>query len=435
VFLSCDEVKSIHYIGKNVKLRGWVYRLRKQKKNSFILLRDSQNGIIQTIFPTEIANRLTIESSIEVEGIVKADPRAPEGGYEIVGNKLEIYNIAQSDFPIGEYQSTEMLLDKRHLALRSRRMIAMARIRSLVLKFARQWFSENCLTEITPPILVKGAVEGGSTLFKVDYFDEVAFLSQSAQLYLEAMIFCLGPVWSITPSFRAEKSRTIRHLVEFTHLEAELPWVSLEDIMKLQERLIFYLVQNVINEGQQELSILGRNIQCLKAIEIPFDRLNYEEAVELLRSKECRVVGDDQKARAIEWGDDLNIESERELTKDAINPLFVIGYPIQIKPFYVKEDPLLKNRGLSLDMLAPQGFGEISTGGLREDDLSKIIERIKSEGLIPNDYEWYIDLRRYGSVPHGGFGIGIERLVRWITNIEDIKDTSLFPRTPSRLTP
>jgi asparaginyl-tRNA synthetase len=418
-----------------VKLRGWVYRLRKQKKNSFVLLRDSQNGIIQTIFPTEIANKLTIESSIEVEGVVKEDPRAPEGGYEIAGNKLKIFNIAQSDFPIGEYQSTEILLDKRHLALRSRRMIAMARIRSLVLKFARQWFSENCLTEVTPPILVKGAVEGGSTLFKLDYFDEVAFLSQSAQLYLEAMIFCLGPVWSIMPSFRAEKSRTVRHLVEFTHLEAEFPWVSLEEILKVQERLIFYVVQNVINEGRRELSILGRNIESLKAIEIPFDRLDYEKAIEVLRSKDCRVVGDDQKARAIEWGDDLNIESERELTKDAVNPLFIIGYPIEIKPFYVKEDPLVKNRGLSLDMLAPQGFGEISTGGLREDDLSKIIERIKSQGLIRKDYEWYIDLRRYGSVPHGGFGIGIERLVRWITNIEDIKDASLFPRTLSRLTP
>jgi asparaginyl-tRNA synthetase len=435
VSLSCNEVKSIHYIGKKVKLRGWVYRLRKQKKNSFVLLRDSQNGIIQTIFPTEIANRLTIESSIEVEGVVKEDPRAPEGGYEITGNKLKIFSIAQSDFPIGEYQSTEMLLDKRHLALRSRRMIAMARIRSLVLKSARQWLSENCLTEITPPILVKGAVEGGSTLFKVDYFDEVAFLSQSAQLYLEAMIFSLGPVWSITPSFRAEKSRTIRHLVEFTHLEAEFPWVSLEDILKVQERLIFYVVQNVINEGQQELSILGRNLESLKAIEIPFDRLNYEKAIELLRSKNCKVVADDQKPRAIEWGDDLNIESERELTKDAVNPLFVIGYPLEIKPFYVKEDPFVKNRGLSLDMLAPQGFGEISTGGLREDDLSKTIERINSQGLIRKDYEWYIDLRRYGSVPHGGFGIGIERLVRWITNVEDIKDASLFPRTLSRLTP
>ena len=433
--LSCNEVKSTHYIGKEVKLRGWVYRLRKQKKNSFVLVRDSQNGIIQTIFPTEIANRLTIESSIEVEGVVKEDPRAPEGGYEIAGNKLKIFNIAQSDFPIGEYQSTEILLDKRHLALRSRRMIAMARIRSLVLKFARQWFTENCLTEVTPPILVKGAVEGGSTLFKLDYFDEVAFLSQSAQLYLEAMIFCLGPVWSIMPSFRAEKSRTVRHLVEFTHLEAEFPWVSLEEILKVQERLIFYVVQSVINEGQQELSILGRNIESLKAIEIPFDRLDYEKAIEVLRSKDCRVVGDDQKARAIEWGDDLNIESERELTKDAANPLFVIGYPIEIKPFYVKEDPLAKNRGLSLDMLAPQGFGEISTGGLREDDLSKIIERIKSQGLIRKDYEWYIDLRRYGSVPHGGFGMGIERLVRWITNIEDIKDASLFPKTLSRLTP
>jgi asparaginyl-tRNA synthetase len=218
-------------------------------------------------------------------------------------------------------------------------------------------------------------------------------------------------------------------------LEAELPWASLEDILKIQERLISSVVQNVTNEGQQELSLLGRNIECLKAIEIPFDRLSYERAIEQLRSKDYKVVGQDEKARAIEWGDDLNIESERELTKDAIKPLFVIGYPIQIKPFYVKEDPLIKNRGLSLDMLAPQGFGEISTGGLREDDLTKIKERIKSEGLILDDYEWYLDLRRYGSIPHGGFGIGIERLVRWITNIEDIKDTCLFPRTPSRLAP
>ena len=416
-------------------IRGWVYRLRKQKENAFVLVRDDRGGVIQCIFPVEKAARLTIESSIEVTGVVTQDARAPEGGYEIKGKDLKIYNIAGSDYPIGEYQSEELLLDKRHLAMRMRKMIAIAKIRATVLNYARHWFVENNWMEVTAPVIVKGAVEGGSTLFKVKYFDEEAYLSQSAQLYLEAMIFSLGPVWSLTPSFRAERSRTVRHLAEFSHLEAEAPWVTLEDLLKVQEQLVSYVIQNTVRERVEELTYLRRDTFELKNIEPPFERLSYEKAIEILRSKGQMITQEDGSKREIQIGDDLNIESERELTKNMIKPIFVVGYPLTIKPFYVKENPNHSGSGLAADMLAPRGFGEITSGGLREDDIISISERIKKEGLDPGAYDWYLDLRNYGSVPHGGFGLGIERLMRWITNVEDIKDTVPFPRTISRVRP
>ena len=431
----CNDIKSIDYIGKQVTLRGWIHRIRRQKENTFIILRDDRGGVIQTIFPTEKAAHLTIQSSIEITGILRRDPRAPEGGYEIKGNDLKTFSIAESDFPIGKYQSAELLLDKRHLTLRSRRMIAIAKIRASIIKFAREWFMVNDWIEVTAPIIVKGAVEGGSTLFKLKYFDEEVYLSQSAQLYLEAMIFCLGPVWSLTPSFRAEKSRTVRHLTEFSHLEAEAPWVNLEDILVVQEQLISYIVQNTINERAEELDLLKRDITDLKLVEPPFGRISYKNAIEILQSKGFMIIEEDGSKRDIKSGDDLNIDSERELTKNDTKPIFVVGYPIQVKPFYVKEDRSSKELGLAADMLAPKGFGEITSGGLREDDITLITKRIEKEGLNPAAYDWYLDLRKYGSVPHGGFGLGIERLIRWITNVVDIKDTVLFPRTISRVTP
>jgi len=431
----CNDIKSIDYIGKQVTLRGWIHRIRRQKENTFIILRDDRGGVIQTIFPTEKAAHLTIQSSIEITGILRRDPRAPEGGYEIKGNDLKTFNIAGSDFPIGKYQSAELLLDKRHLTLRSRRMIAIAKIRASIIKFAREWFMVNDWIEVTAPIMVKGAVEGGSTLFKLQYFDEEVYLSQSAQLYLEAMIFCLGPVWSLTPSFRAEKSRTVRHLTEFSHLEAEAPWVNLEDILVVQEQLISYIVQNTINERAEELDLLKRDITDLKFVEPPFGRISYKNAIEILQSKGFMIIEEDGSKRDIKSGDDLNIDSERELTKNDTKPIFVVGYPIQVKPFYVKEDRISRELGLAADMLAPKGFGEITSGGLREDDITLITKRIEKEGLNPAAYDWYLDLRKYGSVPHGGFGLGIERLIRWITNVVDIKDTVLFPRTISRVTP
>lgn len=409
--------------------------IEKQKDNTFILIRDDRGGIIQIVIPTEKAVDLTIESSIEVMGTLRQDSRAPEGGYEIKANELKIFGLAQVDYPIGEYQSPEILLDKRHLALRTRRMIAIAKIRAFILKFAREWFMENDWIEVTAPIIVKGAVEGGSTLFSIKYFDEEAFLSQSAQLYLESMTFCLGPVWSLTPSFRAEKSRTVRHLVEFSHLEAEAPWVNLEDILSVQEQLVSFIVQNTTKHASEELTLLKINTNELKRIEPPFDRLTYAKAIETLRAKDFMIMAENGNQRTIKHGDDLNIDSERELTKTSLRPIFVIGYPLVVKPFYVKEDPQNKGMGLAADLLATKGFGEITSGGIREDDANTLTKRIEKENMDRGAYEWYIDLRRYGSVPHGGFGLGIERLVRWITNMKDIKDTVLFPRTMSRVTP
>src|ERR671921_215247 len=366
-----DDIKSIDYLGKEVTIRGWVYRLRKQKENTFVLIRDDRGGIIQSIFPSEKVTKLTIESSIEINGVVRQDSRAPEGGYEIKGKDLKIFHIAELDFPIGEYKSSELLLDYRHLSLRMRRMIAIAKIRVSILRHARQWFIENDWMEVTPPIIVKDAVEGGSTLFKIKYFDEEAYLSQSAQLYLEAMIFSLGPVWCLTPSFRAEKSRTIRHLAEFSHLEAEAPWVNLEDILNIQEQLISYIVQKTVAERTKEFALLKRDVSQLKKVKVPFDRIQYEEAIEILRSKGFNIKEENGKKRNIRNGEDI----------------------------------------------------------------TSITKRIEKEGLNPHAYKWYLELRKYGSVPHGGFGLGIERLMRWIINVEDIKETVLFPRTMSRVMP
>lgn len=435
--LRAAELKSVDHIGKSVTIRGWVYRLRKQKENTFVIVRDDRGGIIQSVFPTNnVPADLTIESSVQVTGVLRKDERAPEGGYEIKGNNLHVYNIANADYPIGEFRSVELLLDNRHLSLRARKMIAIAKIRSSVLKFARNWLITNDWIEITAPVIVKGAVEGGSTLFKVKYFNnDYAYLSQSAQLYLEAMVFSLGPVWSLTPSFRAENSRTVRHLSEFTHLEAEAPWVELEDILKVQEQLISNIVEHVITERQEDFTMLKRDISALKNIRPPFERISYEKAIDSLRSQDFTILDGNGKSRRIELGDDLNIDSERELTKNFSKPIFVVGYPITVKPFYVKEDPQNKGYGLAADMLAPDGFGEITSGGIREDDSFSITKRMEQEGLDINSYQWYLDLRRYGSVPHGGFGLGIERLIRWITRIDDIKDTILFPRTMSRVSP
>jgi asparaginyl-tRNA synthetase len=435
MYYRANDIKSPSYVGKELTIRGWVYRLRKQKENAFVLVRDDRGGIIQCVFPVDKVANLTIESSIEAMGVVSQDARAPEGGYEIKGKDLKIYNIAGTNYPIGEYQSDELLLDKRHMALRMRKMVAVAKIRATILNYGRQWFVENGWMEVTAPTIVKGAVEGGSTLFKLKYFDEEAYLSQSAQLYLEAMIFSMGPVWSLAPSFRAEKSRTVRHLAEFLHLEAEAPWVTLEDILKVQEQLVSYIIQNTLRDRSEDLTYLKRDMTELKNVKPPFERISYEKAIEILRSKGFQVTQEDGVKREIQFGDDLSIDSERELTRNATRPIFVVGYPLVIKPFYVKEDPEHEGVGLAVDMLAPQGFGEITSGGLREDDITSITERIKKEGLNPDAYDWYLDLRKYGSVPHGGFGLGIERLVRWIINSDDIKDTVLFPRTMSRVTP
>lgn len=315
------ELKHDDYIGKYVSIKGWIHRIRKQKENTFLLIRDDRGDIIQCIIDSSKTNNLTIESSIEIFGIVQKDPRAPEGGYELKANEINIFSISKNDYPIGEYQSLDLLLDKRHLAIRTRRMTMVSKIRSSVLHFSRKWFTDNDWIEVTAPIIVKGSVEGGSTLFPIKYFDENAYLSQSAQLYLEAMIFSLGPVWSITPSFRAEKSRTVRHLTEFLHLEAEAPWVSLDDLITFQEELVAYLIQNILKKNKKEFDFLKRNVSELEKISPPFDKITYEKAIDKLRNEGLTII-DRESSRLIEYGDDLSIESERLLTLNSSKPLF-----------------------------------------------------------------------------------------------------------------
>ena len=429
------DILSSDYIGKEVTLRGWVYRLRKQKGNAFVLLRDDRGSVIQCVFPSSKLDNVTRESSVQISGTVKQDDRAPEGGFEITGTDLKIFQVSEKDYPLGEYQSAELRLDNRHLVLRTRKMIEIAKIRASMLKFLRQWFSNNEWLEITPPLIVKGSVEGGSTLFRLNYFDDVAFLSQSAQLYLEAMIFSLGPVWSLTSSFRAERSRTVRHLAEFSHLECESPWVSLKDLLQIQEDLIRYTIDKTINERKESLKFLELDSSRFKEVAQPFPTITYDQAIEKLKSLDFKMPELDGKSRTVEWGDDLNIDSERELTRKLMTPLFIIGYPTSVKPFYVKENPDRSGTSLTFDLLGPQGYGELSSGGMREENLLTLSNRIRQAGLDPIDYKWYLDLRKYGSVEHGGFGMGIERLLRWFIGIEDIKELVLFPRTMSRVSP
>ena len=433
--LRIQDISSADYIGKEVTLRGWVYRLRKQKGNTFVLLRDDRGSVIQCVFPSTRIDNITRESSVEISGMVKEDARAPEGGIEISGTDLKIFQVSDKDYPLGEYQSAELLLDNRHLALRTRKMIEIAKIRASIFKFLRQWFSDNEWMEVTPPLIVKGSVEGGSTLFKLNYFGDVAFLSQSAQLYLEAMIFSLGPVWSLTSSFRAERSRTIRHLAEFSHLECESPWVTLPDLLQIQENLVRYTIDKTIKERKESLKFLEIDTNRFRDLAEPFHKITYDQAIEKLISLDFKMTEDEGKSRMIRWGDDLNIDSERELTRQMLTPLFITGYPTKVKPFYVKENPDRFGTSLTFDLLGPQGYGEVSSGGMREDHLPTLSSRIKQAGLNPVDYGWYLDLRKYGSVEHGGFGMGIERLLRWFLGIEDIKDLVLFPRTISRASP
>ena len=434
LYKRAQDIKCEKYVGEYVSVRGWIHRIRKQKEKTFILLRDDRGGIVSCVVPSKQTSQLTIQSSIIIAGTVFKDERSKEGGFEIRGEVVKIFNIAQPDFPIGEYKSTELLLDYRHLTMRTMKMISVAKIRSSVLEACRTWLTDNDWIEVTAPSIVKSAVEGGSTLFSVKYFEEDAYLSQSAQLYLEALIFALGAVWTISPSFRAEKSRTIRHLAEFLHLEAEAPWVDIEDLLKYQEKMILHVISQIIKKRKEDLDILQRNIQDLELVNEPFERIRYDRAISILQEKEVKTEVNGVY-RPIEWGDDLTLDSERRLTMDFVRPIFITHFPLRVKPFYVKQNPQNEDEGIAADLLLPKGFGEVSSGGIREDNLDQLTHRIASEGLDPSDYSWYVDLRRYGSVPHGGFGLGIERLVRWLTNLEDIKECVLFPRNMSRIKP
>ena len=414
--------------GSKVTVRGWVYRRRELGKKAFIVVRDS-TGIIQSVFDDsskdfEKARRVTVESSVVVTGTLKADPRAP-GGKEIKGEGIEIVGLAEN-FPIRRDVSREFLLNVRHLAIRSRKLTAVFKVRDKVFEATHEFFRSRGYYEVQCPMFITAAVEGGATLFPVKYVDgRTVYLTQSSQFHLEALIFSLEKVYTIAPSFRAEKSRTRRHLTEFWHAEAEAAWVGLEDMMKLEEELVSHIVRRVLESRKQELEFLGRDLAALKRVEPPFPRISYDEAIDILQGKGMKV----------EWGEDLGADEERELTREFEKPFFVYGYPEKAKAFYHKNDPTRPEVTLSADMLAPEGYGEIIGGGERIEDAATLIEKIKRFGLNPDDYDWYIDLRRYGTVRHAGFGLGMDRLVMWITGIDHIVDSIPFPRTVTRTYP
>ncbi|RLF49814.1 MAG: asparagine--tRNA ligase [Thermoplasmata archaeon] len=417
-------------VSGRVAVRGWVYRHRSTGAVQFIVIRDSTGAIQTTLKKGEVtdekfalAEKLHIESSVVVVGDVREDKRAP-GGYEIAVRDLKPIHIGEP-FPITKDMSEDYLLDVRHLWVRSREQNAVMKVKASVLKAAREWFNMNDFYEVTPPIITPSACEGGATVFAIDYFGNEAYLSQSAQMYLEALIFSLERVWSLTPSFRAEKSRTPRHIVEFWHLEAEEAWVGNGENMKIQEELLSHICQRVVEWNEKELAFLGRDVKSLRSIEPPFPRIKYDEAIEFLQSK----------GFSIEWGDDFGAREEKALTIEESMPLFIINYPKEIKAFYMKENPEDPRTYLCSDLLAPEGYGEIIGASERETDPNKLIERLKREGANLENYEWYIDLRRYGSVPHSGFGMGIERVVRWLCKLQHVRDAVPFPRTPSRYYP
>ncbi len=414
--------------GERVRLRGWVYRKRDLGNKVFVVLRDSE-GIIQCVADRgsqafSEAQKATIESSVIAEGVLRSDPRAP-GGKEVELLSFGIVGLAD-DFPIKGGESVDYLLDVRHLWLRSRMLTQIMRIRATILKALRDYFASNGWWEVSPPILTQSAVEGGATLFPVDFFGRKAYLSQSAQFYLEVMIFSLERVWSLTPSFRAEKSRTRRHLYEYWHLEAEAAWMDMHDMMKVVEGLVKEAVKRVLDERLEELDFLKRKTEPLeRSLASPFPEVTYDEAIDLLRKKGFNI----------KWGDDIGADEERALTEDQEVPFFLTLFPKHLKSFYMKVHDSRPEVVLGFDLEAPEGYGEVVGGSQREDRYDILYNRIAESGLRPDDYQWYLDLRRYGSVPHSGFGLGVDRLVMWIAGLDHIRDSIPFPRMRERIYP
>jgi len=439
-----DEMENVNFIsisdamkkgsGK-VAVRGWVYRERGSNKMKFVVLRDASN-IIQCVIEREKfenqwseIDKLKIESSLEIEGVIKEDKRAPTG-FEISVDKINIIQIAE-DFPIQKDLNEELLGDRRHLWLRSRKMTSILKIRSTVFDAIHEYFRQNKFYEYQSPIFQSVQCEGGSSLFKVDYFGKKGvFLAQTWQLFAEPAIFSLEKIYCIAPSFRAEESKTSRHLTEYWHAEMEVAWASFKDIQDYGEGLIKYIVKKVLENNKEELEILGRDIKKLEPVlKKPFPRMTYDDALKILKEK-AKIN--------IPWGKDLRTIEEDALSKLYDTPIIVTRYPKEVKAFYMKE-PDDSNPGKPVvngcDFIAPDGYGEIIGGSEREADPEKIVERLKEMGEKPEQYSFYLDTRKYGSVPHGGFGMGVERVISWICGLDTIKDAIPFPRTMSRVSP
>lgn len=417
--------------GQRTTIQGWLYNKRSSGKVQFHLFRDG-TGIIQGIITPEgvgqelfeRCDRLPQESSVVVSGTVRADSRAP-GGYELEVDEYEIVQEAE-EYPITPKEhGTAFLMDNRHLWLRSSRQQAIIRIRSEIVKACRDFYDERGFVLIDAPIFTPAACEGTSTLFETEYFDTKAYLTQSGQLYMEAGAMAFGKVYCFGPTFRAEKSKTRRHLTEFWMIEPEVAYLDLDGNMELAEQMVSYIVQRVLEKRQRELTALERDVEPLKNVTPPFPRIQYDEAIDRLQERGVEV----------EWGDDFGGDEETILSNQFDKPLLIHRYPLASKAFYMKTDPENEKWSLSMDMLAPEGYGEIIGGGQREDNLSSLKAKIQAHSLPMEAFQWYIDLRRYGTVPHAGFGLGIERTVAWICGIPHIRETIPFPRMMHRLYP
>ncbi len=426
--------------GQTVTLRGWLYNLRESGKLLFPIFRDG-SGVIQGVLPKnavspeifEAVKGLTQESSVIVEGKVRADKRAP-GGYELdVSDVQVVQRVSENDpYPISlKEHGVDFLMEHRHLWVRTPRQAAILRVRAEIIKAARDFFDERGFTLTDPPILTPAACEGTTTLFPVDYFDEQAYLTQSGQLYIEATAMALGKVYSFGPTFRAEKSKTRRHLTEFWMVEPEIAYATLDDLMQLAEDFISFLVKRCLDRRASDLQIIGRDISKLAKIEAPFARITYDEAVKLLQEGHAKGALENN----FEWGGDLGSPDETYISSQFDKPVMVHRYPAKIKAFYMEPDPDQPDLALCVDVLAPEGYGEIIGGSQRMASYDLLLKRIRQHGLPEEAFKWYLDLRKYGSVPHAGFGMGIERAVAWICGLEHVRETIPFPRMLHRLYP
>lgn len=433
------------HVGETVTIQGWLYLKTGKGKLQFLRVRDG-TGIVQAVvFKKDVsaetfqaAKRLTQESSLILTGVIRADARAPgiPGGYEIGVLDLEIVQIA-AEYPITPKEhGVEFLQDHRHLWIRSSRQWATLRIRATLIQAIREWLDDNGFINMDTPILTPAAGEGTTTLFEVDYFGDPIFLAQTGQLYNEANIYSFGKVYCFGPTFRAEKSKTRRHLTEFWMLEPEVAFCDLDDLMVIEEEFISYIVQRVLKERSAELSLLERNTSALEKVLPPFPRISYDEALEKLALIREKTEDPELKELlAIEWGSDFGSPHETELTKLFEKPVFVYGYPTACKAFYMEPWPGRPEVSKSVDLLAPEGYGEITGGSERISDPDLLEQRIQEHELPPEAFSWYVDLRKYGSVPHSGFGLGVERTVSWITGTQHIRETVPYPRMINRVYP
>jgi asparaginyl-tRNA synthetase len=426
--------------GQTVTIRGWLYNLRESGKLLFPIFRDG-TGLIQGVVPKsavapevfEAVKGLTQESSVIVEGKVRADKRAP-GGYELdVSGVQVVQRVSENDpYPISlKEHGVDFLMEHRHLWVRTPRQAAILRIRAEIIRATRDFFDDRGFVLTDPPILTPAACEGTSTLFPVDYFDEQAYLTQSGQLYIEATAMALGKVYSFGPTFRAEKSKTRRHLTEFWMVEPEIAFATLDDLMDLAEALIAFQVKRCLEGRRNDLATVGRDLAKLEKITAPFPRISYDEAVHRLEEGHAKGALETK----FEWGGDLGSPDETYLSSQFEKPVMVHRYPAKIKAFYMEPDPERPELALCVDVLAPEGYGEIIGGSQRIASYDLLLQRIREHGLPEEAFRWYLDLRKFGSVPHGGFGMGIERAVSWICGLEHVRETIPFPRMLHRLYP